>query len=151
MLSAWFRSTFLMLLKFLQIKEGDLVSWVAPILQNGSFFSSAKVLRTQIFLIYYVSLHSARLGRTFVRLLKFTQIKVGWPNFWVEPILQKVWIIWNCLLYFNFKIFKEPNSSVSLDFNAFCMIQEKFSQFCLKLRSGDHMSVTNPFANACSG
>ena len=74
-----------MLLKFLQIKEGDLVSWVAPILQNGSFISSAKVLRTQIFLIYYVSLHSARLGSTFVRLFKFPQIEEGEPNYLSPP------------------------------------------------------------------
>ena len=29
----------------------------------------------------------------FVRLLKFLQIKECWPNFWMEPIFQKDWII----------------------------------------------------------
>ena len=40
----------------------------------------------------------------------FYNLKTGGPNFWGAPILQKVWIIWCPLLYFNFKSFKEPNS-----------------------------------------
>ena len=47
---------------------------------------------------------------TFLRLLKFLQIKEGGPNFWGEKILQKVWIIWSPLLHFNFKSFVDPTS-----------------------------------------
>ena len=47
---------------------------------------------------------------TFLRLLKFLQIKEGGPYFWGEKILQKVWIIWSPLLYFNFKSFVDPTS-----------------------------------------
>ena len=55
-------------------------------------------------------MHSAWLRSTFLRVLKFLQIKEGGPNFWGEPILQKVWIIWSLLRYFNFKGFTDPNS-----------------------------------------
>ena len=55
-------------------------------------------------------MHSAWFRSTFLRVLKFPQIKEGGPNFWGEPILQKVWIIWSLVLYFNFKSFLNPNS-----------------------------------------
>ena len=42
--------------------------------------------------------------------MKFLQIKEWGSNFWGEPILQKVWIIWSTVLYFNFKSFMDPNS-----------------------------------------
>ena len=47
---------------------------------------------------------------TFLRLFEFLQIKERGPNFWGQPILQKVWIIWSLLLYFNLKVFVDPNS-----------------------------------------
>ena len=55
-------------------------------------------------------MHSAWFGSTFLRVLKFLQIKEQGPNFWGESILQKVWIIWSPLPYFNFKSFAGPNS-----------------------------------------
>ena len=136
-------------------------------------------------------MYSAWFRSTFLRLLEFLQIKEVGSNFWVEPILQQVWIIWSPLLYFNFKSFMDPNfssfirfqwilydsgvlfseswnfyklkrgnqfyrmsqlfgppfcSSIlkvlltqilrhSLDFNAFCMIHECFSQSLLILKN----------------
>ena len=60
---------------------------------------------------------SAWFSSIFVRFLKFLQIKEGGrPNFCVEPILRKVWIIWSSLLYFNFKSFLDPNSLLLLRF-----------------------------------
>ena len=56
-------------------------------------------------------MHSAWLRGTFLGVLKCQQIKNGGPNFWVEPILQKVWIICSLLVYFNFKSFMNWNSS----------------------------------------
>ena len=56
-------------------------------------------------------MHSAWFRSTFLRVLKFLQIKEGGPNFWGEPILQNVWIIWSPLLYFNFKSFMDLNPS----------------------------------------
>ena len=60
--------------------------------------------------LYLISMHSAPFKSTFVRVLKFLQIKEGGPNFWWEPILEKVWITWSPLLYINFKSFKSPIS-----------------------------------------
>ena len=56
-------------------------------------------------------MHSPWFRGTFLRVLKFLPIKEGGPNFWGEPILQKVWIIWSLFLYFNFKSFVAPSSS----------------------------------------
>ena len=47
---------------------------------------------------------------TFLRVLKFLQIKDGGPNFWGEPILENVWIIWSTLVDMNFKSFMQQNS-----------------------------------------
>ena len=55
-------------------------------------------------------MHSAWFRSPFLRVLTFLQIKEWRPNFWGEPILQKVWTIWSPLLYFNFKSFLDPNS-----------------------------------------
>ena len=54
-------------------------------------------------------MHSAWFSSTFLRVLKFLEIKEGGRNFWGKPFLQKVWIIWSLLLYFNFKSFIDPN------------------------------------------
>ena len=56
--------------------------------------------------------------RTFLRVLKLLQIKKGGPNFWEEPILQNVWIIWFPLLFFNFKSFLDPNSLSFIKFQS---------------------------------
>ena len=56
-------------------------------------------------------MHSAWFRSTFRRVFKFLKTKEGWHNFWKEQVLQKVWIIWSPLLYFNFKSFMDPNSS----------------------------------------
>ena len=58
----------------------------------------------------------AWLRGTFLRVLKFLQFKEGGPNFWKEPISQKVWIIWSLVLYFNFKSFLDPNCSSFIRF-----------------------------------
>ena len=56
-------------------------------------------------------MHSARIRSNFLRVLKWIEIKEGLPNFWGEPILQKVWIIWSPFWYFNFKSLMDPNFS----------------------------------------
>ena len=109
-------------------------------------------------------MHSACFRSTFFRVLKFLQIKEGGPNFWGEPILQKVWIIWSPLLYFNFKSFVDPNSSSFI--RSQCILHDwgvifseswnfyKFekgdlvsvgNQFCRKLKRGDLISGGNQF------
>ena len=72
-------------------------------------------------------------------LLKFLQIKEGAPNFLGGTILQNGRIIWSTLLYFNFKSFKDPNSSSFIRFH--CIFHdsgEPFSDFSsfYKLKRG---------------
>ena len=133
--SAWFRSTFLRVLKFLQIKEGGPNFWVEPILQKVWIiwspilyfnFKSFMEPNSLSFIRFQCILHGSRV--LFLECWDFYKLKWGGPNFWGEAILQKVWIIWSPLLYFNFKSFLDPNCCHSLDFNAFCMIQQYFLQ-----------------------
>ena len=56
-------------------------------------------------------MHSGWWRSTFLTVLKFLRVKEGRHNFWVNPILQKVWIIWSFLLYLKFKSFMEKISS----------------------------------------
>ena len=93
-------------------------------------------------------MNSAWFRSTFCRVSKFLKIKEGGANFWREPILQKVWIIWSPLLYFNFKSFLDPNSSPFISFQ--CILYDSgvllsgFSNF-YKLRRGDLISGGNQF------
>ena len=78
--------------------------------------SILKVSRTQI-LPYSLDFNAFyMIMEYFLRLFKFPQIKKRGPDFWGEPILQKIWIIWSPLLSFNFKSFKDPNSSSFIRF-----------------------------------
>ena len=93
-------------------------------------------------------MHSAWFRSTFLRVLKFLQIKEGGPNFWGEPILQKVWIIWSPLLYFNFKGFRVPNFLSFIRFQ--CVLHDSrvvFSESLnfFKLKREDLISGANQF------
>ena len=94
-------------------------------------------------------MHSAWFRRTLFRVFNFLQTKEGQSNFWGEPILQGVWIIWSPLLYLNFKSFLDPNI---LSFIRFQWILHywgiAFSGFwnCYKLKRWDLISGGNNFA-----
>ena len=93
-------------------------------------------------------MHSSWFRSTFLKVLKFLQIKEGGPNFWGEPILQNVWIIWSPLLYFNFKSFLDPNSSSFIRFQ--CILHDSGVLFSeswnfYKLKRGDLISRRNQF------
>ena len=93
-------------------------------------------------------MHSAWFRSTFVRVLKFVQIKEGGPNFWGEPVSQKVWIIWSPLLYFNFKSFMDQDSSSFIRFQ--CILHDSGVLFAdswnfNKLNRGDLISGRNQF------
>ena len=74
------------------------------------------------------------------------------PNFWEEPILENVWIIWSPLLYFNSKSFLGPNSSSFIRFQWLCydsgLFLSAFSNL-YKLKSGDLISGRNQFCRMC--
>ena len=71
-------------------------------------------------------MHSACFRSTFLKVLSFLQIKNWGHDFWEEPILQKIWIIWSPLLYFSFKRLWTEVVCHSLDFNVFCLIPKIF-------------------------
>ena len=93
-------------------------------------------------------MHSAWFRGTFLRVLKCLQIKEGGPNFWGEPILKKVWIIWSPLQYFNFNSLMDTISSSFIRFQ--CVPQDsgvRFAEFWnfYKLKMGDLISGANQF------
>ena len=93
-------------------------------------------------------MHFVWFSSTFLRVLKFLQIKEGGPNFLGEPILQNVWIIWSPLLYFNFKSFLDPNSPSFIRFQSILhesgkLFSESWNFY--KLKRGDLISGGNQF------
>ena len=85
---------------------------------------------------------------TFLRVLKFLEIKESGPNFCGEPILQKVWIIWSPYLYFNFKSFMDPNFLSFIRFqcilhNLGVLFSESWDFY--KSKTGDLISGENQF------
>ena len=85
---------------------------------------------------------------TSLRVFKFVQIKEGGPNFWGEPILQNVSIIWSPLLYFNLKSSMDPNSSSFITFQSILhdsgrLFWESWNFY--KLKRGDLISGGNQF------
>ena len=93
-------------------------------------------------------MHSAWFSSFFLRVFKFLQIKGGQSNFWGQPLLQKVWIVWSPLLYFNFKNFMDSNFSSFIRFQ--CILHDSgllFSEFCnfYKLKRRDRISGGNQF------
>ena len=93
-------------------------------------------------------MHFVWFSSTFLIVLKFLQMKEGGPNFWGEPILEKVWIIWSSLLYFNFKSFTDPNSSSFIRFQ--CILHDSGVLFSeswnfYKLKRGNLISWRHQF------
>ena len=86
---------------------------------------------------------------TFLRVLKFLEIKVRGPNFWKEPILQNIWDIWSSLLYLNLKSSMDQNPSSFITFQ--CILHKSrvlFSQSWnfYKLKTGNLISWGPNFA-----
>ena len=93
-------------------------------------------------------MHFVWFSSTFLIVLKFLQMKEEGPNFWGEPILEKVWNVWSSLLYFNFKSFTDPNSSSFIRFQ--CILHDSGLLFSeswnfFKLKRGDLVSGGNQF------
>ena len=93
-------------------------------------------------------MHSAWLRSTFLRVLKFLQVKEGGPNFSGEPIFQTVWIIWSPLQYLKFKSFVDPNLWSFIRFQCILydwgvLFSESWNSY--KLKRGDLISGCNQF------
>ena len=137
-----------------KLERGNLISGGNQFCRKSGLFGSRfcilvlKVLFTQIYRHSLDFNAFCMFNTTFLRVLKFLQIKEGGPNFWVEPILQKVWIIWSPLLYFNFKSFLDPNSSSFIRFQ--CILHDSGVLFSeswnfYKLKKGLPISAGNQF------
>ena len=146
MYSAWFSSTFLRVFKFLQIKEADVTSKGEPILQNVwiiwspfLYFSFKSFLdpNSSTFLRFQSILHES--GKLFSESWNFYKLKRGdlickgnqfcrMPELSGPPFCVSILkVLWTQILH------------RSLRFNAFCMIQEYFSQgfsICTNQRGG---------------
>ena len=113
-----------------------------------SVFEFKKFSRPNFFVIHCISMYSVWFRSTFQRVLKFVQIKEGGANFWGEPILQNVWIIWSPLLYFNFKSFLDPISSSFITFQCILhdwgvLFEESWNLHKLKRRGRNFWGGTN--------
>ena len=99
-----------------KLKREDLISGGNQFCRKSELFdppfriSILKVLWDQIHCYSFHLNTFCMIEGTFLRILRFLQVKEGGHNFWGKPNLQKVWIIWFPLLYLNFKSFVEPNS-----------------------------------------
>ena len=93
-------------------------------------------------------MHFVWFRSTSLRVFKFLQIKEGGPNFWWEPILQNVWIIWSPLLFSNFKSFLDRNSLSFIRFQSILHEWRRLSSQSwnfLKLKREDLISGENQF------
>ena len=138
--SAWFRSTFLRVVKFVHIKEGGCnfcwegilqkvwIIWAPFLYFNFKSFlhpNSLSLLR------FHCTVHD--LGLCFSESSNFYKLKRRGSNFLGEPILQKVRIMWSPLLYFNFKSFLNLSTSSFLRFQCILYdsgaLSSEFSSF----------------------
>ena len=66
-----------------------------------------------------------------------------------QALLKNSWIIWDPLMYFNFKTFKDPNSLSFIRFPGVLLDSEDFSlsdfRNFYKLKRGDLISLGNEF------
>ena len=155
--SAWFRSTFLRGLKFLQMKVWGPNFCVEPISLKVWIFSSPFLYfnfksfmdsSSLSFIRFQCILHDS--GVRF-SVLNFYKLKRG-DLIFGEPYLQKVWIIWSPLLYFNFKIFRDPNFSSFIRFQ--CILHDSAvlsweSWIFYKLKEWNLISGGNQFCRKC--
>ena len=87
--------------------------------------------------------------KTFLRVLKFLQIKEGGPNFWGNQFCRKSELFGPLFCISILKVLWTQIDHLLLNFNALCMIQEYFYQsleICTNQRGGrDLISEGNQF------
>ena len=115
--SIWFRSTSPRVLKFPQLKQRE------PILKNDWIICSPfciwilKVSQTEVLRQSLDFNASCRFRSTFLRLLKFPQIKEGGANYCENQFCRTDELLtYSPFLPFNFKSAKEPISSSFIRF-----------------------------------
>ena len=132
---AWFRSTSIRVFKFLQIKEGGRNFWWEPILQNV-WISSSPLLyfnfkgfldpNSSSFIRFQSILHES--GILFSETWNFYKLKRGDLISWGNQFCRMSELSGAPFCISILKVLWTQILCHSLDFNAFCMIQEYFSQ-----------------------
>ena len=120
---------------FFKLRREDLNSWREPILQNGLIiwspllycnFRSLKDPNSSSFIRFQYVLHDAVL--LFSGFSNFLKLKSGYLSSWGEPILQTAELFGPPFCISIFEVWRTQTLCHSLDFNAFYMIQQYFSQ-----------------------
>ena len=134
MQSAWFRSTFFRVLKFLQIKEGGPSFWWEPILQKVWIiwspllyldFKSFVDPNSSSFIRFQCILHDS--GVLFSESWNFYKLKRGDLISRGNQFYRKSELFGSPFCISILKVLWTQILCHSLDFNAFCMIQQYFS------------------------
>ena len=133
--STWFRSVFLRALEFLQIKEGRPNFWGEPILQNVwniwspfLYFNFKSFLdpNSLSFIRFQSILHES--GRLFSESWNFYKLKRGDLISGGNQFCRKSELFGPPFCISILKVLCTQILRHWLDFNAFCMIQDRFSQ-----------------------
>ena len=129
----WFRSTFLRVAKFLQIKEVGHNFLGEPILQNVLiiwcpllYLNFKRFLDTNFLSFIRCQCILQDSGVLLSEIWIFDKLTTGDPISKGEPILENVSIIWSLLLYFNLKCFWTQFLRPSLNFNACARFRSTF-------------------------
>ena len=139
--SAWFKSTFCRVLKFLQIKEGRSNFWGEPIFQKVwiiwsplLYFSFKSFMDTisSSFIRVQCILHDS--GVLLAESWNFYKLKKGALISAGNQFCRKSELLGPPSCISTLKVLWIQIHRHSLDFNAFCMIEEHFSQ-CLEICS----------------
>ena len=129
---AWLRSTFLRVVKFLQIKEGGSNFWGEPILQKVCsplvYFNFKSLMDTKFssFIRFQCILHDS--GVLFSEFWNFYKLKMGDLIFGGNQFCRKSELFGPPFYISILKVLGNQLFRYSLDLNAFCMIQEYFPQ-----------------------
>ena len=132
---SWFKSTFLRVFKFLQIKEGGSNFWGEPILQNIWIICSPLLYfdfksfldpNSSSFIRFQCILHDS--GVLFSESWNFYKLKRGDLISGGNQFCRMSELFGRPFCISILKVLWTQILCHSLDFNAFCMIQEYFSQ-----------------------
>ena len=133
--SSWFRSNFLKVLKFLQIKRrGDIISWGTQFCKTSELFGppllyfnfkSSKSPNSSSFIRFQCILHNS--GVLFSESWNTYKLKRGDLTSGVSQFCRKSELFGPPFCISILKVLSPQILRYSLDFNVFCMIQEYVS------------------------
>ena len=127
---AWFRSNFLRVLKFLEIKHWVPISWETNFGEYLNYLVLLSVFQSQtfygpkFFVIHYISRYSAWFRSIYLRVLNFLEIKEGGAKSGGNHFCRMSELFRPRFCISMLKVLWTQVLRHSLHFNEFCMIQE---------------------------